>query len=120
MAKRKRSHKEKLKGGLKLGGKKAVNFIIGAGLLSGARRLPDFAGPYQGAVDKILVGGGTKLAGISGQSDLLTAGMKEALADVIDLELIPRLGRWLGGLLGGGASQKAGAAPVYNASAYRA
>ena len=119
MAKRKRSHKEALKGGLKLGGKKAVNFVIGAGLLAGARRLPDFAGPYQGAVDKILVGGGTKLAGISGHSDLLTAGIKEALADVIDLELIPRLSGGLGSIFGG-VAKKNGAAPVYNASAYRA
>ena len=101
MAKRHRSRKQAVKQGLKLGGKKLANFAIGGALLAGARKLPDFAGPYQGAVDKILVGGGTKLIGINGHSDLLTAGLKEAIADVIDLELMPRLSGGLGSIFGG-------------------
>lgn len=93
--------KKQVKQALKLGGKGLVNFGVGAALLSGARRIPDFAGPYQGAVDKIIVGGGTKLVGLKGQSDLLTAGIKEFVADLIDLEVVPRLSQGLGGLLGG-------------------
>jgi len=100
--------KQKVKSALKLGGKGLVNFGIGGALLSGARRIPDFAGPYQGAVDKILVGGGTKLVGLKGQSDLLTAGVKELLADVLDLEVIPRLSQGLGGLLGGARAANGG------------
>ena len=110
-----------MKQGLKLGGKKLANFAIGGALLAGARKLPDFAGPYQGAVDKILVGGGTKLIGINGQSDLLTAGLKEAIADVIDLELMPRLSGGLGSLLGGGAKTNGGrGGRLTNAAAFSA
>jgi len=113
--------KAKVKSALKLGGKGLVNFGIGAALLSGARRIPDFAGPYQGAVDKILVGGGTKLVGLKGQSDLLTAGIKEFMADVLDLEVVPRLSQGLGGLLGGTrAAANGGAKRALTSNAYTA
>jgi len=105
-----RPKRSQVKQGLKLGGKKLANFAIGGALLAGARRLPDFAGPYQGAVDKIIVGGGASLAGIGGHRDLLTAGLKEAIADVIDIELLPRVGGLFGGILGGAKAANGGRA----------
>ena len=116
----KRPSKKSVGSALRLGGKGLVNFAVGGALLAGVRRLPNFAGKYQGAVDKIIVGGGTRLVGLKGQSDMLTAGIKEGFADVLDLEILPRLSGGLGGLLGGGGSQAAPAAPLINRAAYSA
>ena len=70
--------------------------------LAGARRLPDFAGTYQGSVDKIVAGGALKIFR-QGGSALIEVGIAEGIANVIDTFVIPAIG----GMIGGGPSKAA-------------
>lgn len=64
--------------------------------LAGARRLPDFAGNYQGSVDKIVAGGALKVFR-QGGSALIEVGIAEALANAIDSFVIPAIGGMIKG-----------------------
>lgn len=64
--------------------------------LSAARRLPNFAGKYQGAVDKLIAGLVMKLFK-QGGSAMIEVGGAEAIANGIDDFIVPLVGRTIGG-----------------------
>jgi len=119
MAKRRgRRFKQKGKQLAIMGGRRIPNFLIGATLYSLEKSIvPKFAGPYQGALDKALIGL------VPGQRDFLSVGIKEGISVAMDTYLIPRLRQGLGGLLGGNgtkASNGNGSRRIMNVEAYSA
>lgn len=64
--------------------------------LSVARRLPNFAGNYQGAVDMIVAGGMAKVTK-QGGSALIEVGAAQGIATAVDQFLLPVLSGALGG-----------------------
>lgn len=64
--------------------------------LTAVRRLPDFAGKYQGSVDKVIAGVGLKLFK-QGGSALIEVGIAEAMANGLDDYVVPALGGFVGG-----------------------
>ena len=87
--------------------------------LTGARRLPDFAGTYQGSVDKIVAGGALKIFR-QGGSALIEVGIAEGIANVIDTFVIPAIGGMIGGGMKAPPAGNGGRTPVYNLAAVRA
>lgn len=64
--------------------------------LTAARRLPDFAGVYQGGIDKIVAGGGLKLVG-QGGSAMIEVGIAELMAQAAETYVVPTLTKMVGG-----------------------
>lgn len=104
------------------GGMNAGRLLMRSGkdalALTGARRLPNFAGNYQGSVDKIIAGGALKVFR-QGGSALIEVGIAEGIANAIDTFVVPALGGMLGSpkAPGGNGGQRNA---VYNPAAVRA
>ena len=78
-----------------LAGRSAKNIIIGSGLLNVTSKLvgsqTSRAGIYAQPLNLILAGAGSKFLGASGQSDLVSAGIKIAGSRAITTQIMPRL-----------------------------
>ena len=89
------------------GGQFAGSALVGGLILTGVRRIPPFAGPYQSAVDKLVAGGIMKLAKRGPAGAFIKVGIAEGFATVMDTIILPTLlsRTGLGSLLtAGGAS----------------
>ena len=97
-----KGRKKALAKGLRVGARSIPNIVLGGTILSVEQNLlPDFAGPYQGAVDKIIVGGADKylLKGRLGQGDLFTEGIIVVFARITDQFIMPQVINMLSGIM---------------------
>ena len=90
-----------------LAGRSAKNIIIGSGLLNVTSKLvgPQTAraGIYAQPLNLIITGVGSKFLGVSGQSDLISAGLKIGGSRLISTQIEPRL-RGMGTSIGTGTT----------------
>ena len=91
----------------KLAGRSAKNILIGSGLINVTSKLigPQTAraGIYAQPVNLIVTGLGSKFLGVSGQSDLISAGLKIGGSRLITTQIEPRL-RGMGTSIGTGTA----------------
>lgn len=91
----------------KLAGRSAKNIIIGSGLLNVTSKLvgPQTAraGIYAQPLNLIITGAGSSFLGISGQKDLVSAGLKIGGSRLISTQIEPRL-RGMGTSIGTGTT----------------
>ena len=78
-----------------LAGSSAKNLIVGSALLNVTSRLvgpqTSRAGIYAQPINLIIAGAGSSALGISGQKDLVSAGIKIGGSRAISTQLMPRL-----------------------------
>ena len=78
-----------------LAGRSAKNIIIGSGLINVTSKLvgPQTAraGIYAQPLNLIITGAGSSFLGISGQKDLVSAGLKIGGSRLISTQIMPRL-----------------------------
>lgn len=78
-----------------LAGRSAKNIIIGSGLLNVTSKLvgsqTSRAGIYAQPLNLIITGAGSSFLGISGQKDLVSAGLKIGGSRLISTQIEPRL-----------------------------
>jgi len=90
-----------------LAGRSAKNIIIGSGLINVTSKLvgPQTAraGIYAQPLNLIITGAGSKFLGVSGQSDLISAGLKIGGSRLISTQIEPRL-RGMGTSIGTGTA----------------
>ena len=78
-----------------LAGRSAKNIIIGSGLINATSQIvgPQTAraGIYAQPLNLIITGAGSSFLGISGQKDLVSAGLKIGGSRLISTQIMPRL-----------------------------
>jgi len=78
-----------------LAGRSAKNLIVGSALINVTSRLvgpqTSRAGIYAQPINLIIAGAGSSALGISGQKDLVSAGIKIAGSRAISTQIMPRL-----------------------------
>jgi len=93
----------------KLAGRSAKNIIIGSGLLNITSKLvgpqTSRAGIYAQPINLIIAGAGSSALGISGQKDLVSAGLKIGGSRLISTQIEPRL-RGMGTSIGTGTARR--------------
>jgi len=91
----------------KLAGRSAKNLLVGSGLINVTSKLvgPQTAraGIYAQPLNLIITGLGSSVLGISGQKDLISAGIKIAGSRAISTQIEPRL-RGMGTSIGTGTT----------------
>jgi hypothetical protein len=78
-----------------LAGRSAKNIIIGSGLINATSQIvgpqTSRAGIYAQPLNLIITGAGSSFLGISGQKDLVSAGLKIGGSRLISTQIMPRL-----------------------------
>lgn len=99
-----------------LGGRFVGSAVVGGLILTGVRRIPPFAGPFQSAADKIIAGGVMRLAKRGPANAFIKVGVAEGFATAMDVIVLPMLlGRTgLGSLLKLGAASGANTQRIAN------